>query len=156
MDLLVSVLCHNCLQFMVQPFSSPLLFPDPSEHLVIVFRELDALSNWKNLGLQLGLNFPTLSEIEEDEQSSSHRKMAVLHLWLSLRDSVKERGGATKAALVKALYNMKENVLAHRIERKALSSPHSCLPSSELYNTCMSLHIKCKRGKKFSVKNLWM
>ena len=60
----------------------------------------------------------------------------MLHLWLSLTDSVKDKGGATKAALVKALRIMKENTLAHEIETKGLTSFQSPPPSCELYKTC--------------------
>ena len=131
-------------QFIVQPY--PLLFvsfSDPNESLVIVLRELDVLSDWKSLGLQLGLNYSTLTEIQASELDPSHCKMAMLHLWLSLRDGVMDKGGATKAALVKALYTMKENVLAHRIETKGLSSSHSPAPTCEFYTAWVSLHIKC-------------
>ena len=69
--------------------------------------------------------------------------MAMLHLWLSLRDGVKDRGGATITALVKALHTMKENTLAHRIETKRFSSSHSPAPTCEFYPACVSLHIKC-------------
>ena len=111
--------------------------------MVIVFRELDGLTDWKSLGLQLGLNFSTLSEVEANEPDTIHCKMTMLYLWLSLRDDVKDRGGATKSALVKALYNMKENRLAHRIESKGLTTSHSPPPSCKPYTTCMSLHIEC-------------
>ena len=115
---------------------------------MIVLRELDGLTDWIRLGLQLGLNYSTLKEIQEDEQGTSHRKMAMLHLWLSLKDGVKDRGGATKAALVKALYTMKENVLAHRIKTKQFSSSQSPAASlSELYTTYyMSFRIKSNAG----------
>ena len=118
------------------------IFPsiaDPNEHLVIVLRELDVLTDWKSLGLHLGLNFSTLNEIQADERDTSLCKMAILHLWLSLRDSVKNKGGATEAALVKALYIMKENTLAHRIETKRFTSSHSPPPSCAL--TLFDTHI---------------
>ena len=121
------------------PFQS---LSDPSAHLVIVFRELDGLTDWKSLGLQLGLNFSTLSEIQANESDTILCKMAMLNLWLSLRDSVKDKGGATKASLVKALYSMKENVLAHRLETKQFISSQPPTPSSELHTTYMSFRIK--------------
>ena len=105
-------------------------------------RELDGITDWKSLGLHLGLNFSTLNEIEANEPDTSLCKMAMLHLWLSLKDSVKDKGGATKAALVKALYIMKENALAHRIETKRLTSSQSLPFSCECCTTCMSLHVK--------------
>ena len=131
----LSVLCGS-------NFSLSLPISDPNEHLVIVFRELDELTDWKRLGLQLGLKYSTLTEIQANEPDTHHCKMAILHLWLNLRDNVKENGGATKAALVKALYKINENTIAHRIETKGLSSSHFPAPSSELYTTCMYLHIK--------------
>ena len=91
----------------------------------------------------LGLNDSTLAELQANEPDTIHCKMAMLHLWLSLRDGVKDRGGATKAALVKALYSMKENTLAHRIKTKGLSYSHSRVPSSEHHTTCALLHMKC-------------
>ena len=134
MDLLVSVLHIHTIFVCTLWFK---LFPllsisDLNEHLVIVFRELDELADWKCLGLQLGLKYSTLTEIQANEPDTQHCKMAMLHLWLSLRDNVKEKGGATKPALVKALYSINENTLAHRIETKELSSSHSPAPSSEL------------------------
>ena len=137
MDRLVSVRYCIILDLVYySTFCPSLSLSDSSEHLVIVFRELDALTDWKSLGLQLGLNFSTLEKIE-NEQSANHRKLAMLHMWLSLRDGVKNKGGATKSALVKALYSMKENVLALRIERKGLSSSPFPNPSSKLNSTCM-------------------
>ena len=117
--------------------------PDPKESLVIVLRELDGLTDWIRLGLLLGLHYSTLTELQASEPDPSHCKMAMLHLWLSLRDGVKDRGGATKAALVKALYTMKENRLAHRIETKGFSSSHSPAPTCEFYTAWVSLYIKC-------------
>ena len=116
---------------------------EPNESLVIVLRELDVLTDWKSLGLQLGLYYSTLNEIQASELDPSHCKMVMLHLWLSLRDGVKDRGGATKASLVKALYIMKENTLAHRIDTKGSSSSCSPTPTCECYIVCVSLYMKC-------------
>ena len=114
---------------------------DPNENLAIVLRELDGFTAWIRLGQLLGLNDSTLNEIQANEPDTSHCKMSMLHLWLSLKDHVKDRGGgATKAALVKALYIMKENVLAHRIETKEFSSSHSPTPTCKFYTAWVSLH----------------
>ena len=110
---------------------------DPNENLVIVLRELDELTDWKVLGLLLGLNNSTLTEIQANEPDTSHCKMAMLNFWLSLRDGVKDRGGATKVSLVKALYTMKENVFAHRIETKQYSSYITPLPSHVSFILCV-------------------
>ena len=110
-----------------------LFISDPNEHLVVVFRELDRLTDWKSLGLYLGLHISTLDEIQADEPDTHHRKMAMLHLWLSLTDGVKDNGGATKAALVEALRKADENALADTIETKRLTSFQSPPPSRELY-----------------------
>ena len=123
-------------------FSFCISFSDPNESLVIVLRELDVLTDWKRLGLELGLNSYTLTEIQTNEPDTSHCKMAMLHYWLSLRDGVKGRGGATKATLVKALYTMKENSLAHRIETKTFSSSHSPAPTCEFNTECVPHHIQ--------------
>ena len=118
---------------------------DSSEHLVMVFRELDVVTDWVRLGSQLGLYPATLQEIKEDEQSTSHRKMAMLHQWLKLRDGVKAKGGATKDSLVKALYTMKQNKLAHKIDTKGLNPFQSPPPTRELHITFMSIyHIATK------------
>ena len=99
MDHSVSVL-HACIpivyQFVVKTFWFISIL-DPNENLVIVLRELDGITNWKWLGLLLGLSDTTLNEIEATEPDTSHCKMAMLHYWLSLRDGVKDKGGATKA-----------------------------------------------------------
>ena len=141
MDLLVSVLLLfiDGLRFIVQ--HSPLLFtpiPDPNENLVIVLRELDGITNWKYLGLLLGLKDSTLTEMQANEPDTIRCKMAMLHLWLSLRDGVIGKGGATEDTLVKALYTMKENTVAHRIQTKGLISSHSPIPSSECHTTCVA------------------
>ena len=140
----VLYVCTDGLQFILHP--SPLVLisiSDPNESLVIVLRELDVVTDWKYLGLLLGLNDSTLTEIQACEPDPSHCKMAMLHLWLSLRDGVKDKGGATKAVLVKALYTMKENRLARRIQTKGLSSSHSPASTCEFYTACLSLHMDC-------------
>ena len=130
--------CADGFQFIALPSLLVLIsLSDPNESLVIVLRELDVLTDWISLGLHLGLNYSTLIEIQDNEPDKSHCKMAMLHLWLSLRDGVKDRGGATKASLVKALYTMNENTLANRIETKRLTSSLPPAPTSELYTVCM-------------------
>ena len=81
--------------------------PGPS-HLDFLFDLLDDLTQWKILGLKLGLSFPTLEKIECDKQGVDNRKMAMLHMWL-------EKGGATRRSLVSALSRMGENRLADRV-----------------------------------------
>ena len=116
----------GCLSF------SSSCITDPNVHLVIAVRELDVVTEWKTLGLYLGLDISTLRRIEQDEQTTSCCQIAMLHSWLNIKDYVKDKGGATRSALVNALRIMDENVLAKRIETKGSSLAHSRTPPSEL------------------------
>ena len=126
--------------FINRNFPTSLPFSDSSEHLVIAFRELDELTNRKGLGLQLGLHFSTFQNIEQDEQATNHCLMATLHSWMSVHDSVKDVGGATRNFLVTALYEVEENSLAHRIQSKGSSSSPSPTFSRELHSQLIPMH----------------
>ena len=109
---------------------------------MIALRELDSVVEWKTLGLNLGLYAYTLKEIETNERNVvGDCKMAMLDKWMSMTDNVKGTGGATKAALVRALCEIGQKALANRIEKKGLSSFDSPAPSSEFYiiYTCHSI-----------------
>ena len=73
-----------------------------------MFELLEDLTEWKVLGLKLGLSYPTLKKIECDEHGLDNRKMAMLHEWLA-------KGGATRQSLASALRRMEENRLADRV-----------------------------------------
>ena len=140
MDLLVSIVSNKLSPLYCSRETALTL--DASEHLVIALRELDSVVEWKTLGLNLGLYAYTLQEIEANERSVvGDCKAAMLDKWMSMTDNVKGRGGATKAALVRALREMGQKALASRIEKKGFSSFDSPAPSSEFYiiYTCHSI-----------------
>ena len=54
---------------------------EPS-HLKDIYDSVRGVREWKELGLYLGVPFPTLLDIEGDKQRLSDRKMAVLSYWV--------------------------------------------------------------------------
>ena len=71
---------------------------------------LQGLTNWKLLGLALGMGFPSLNDISKSQGGDAEDcKAAMLHAWL-------ETGKATKSSLVAALKNMGEECIASKIQ----------------------------------------
>ena len=60
-------------------------------------------SNWKDLGLQLGLHYTTLKAIKSDSSEVEDRLMECLAKWLEKADGVDDKGGATWSTLARAL-----------------------------------------------------
>ena len=74
------------------------------------------LNDWKRLGLALGLHYPTLSRIRNDQQNiTAECKMEMLSAWLQQHDSVPEKGVPSWSGLKAALKRMGENMIADRI-----------------------------------------
>ena len=79
-------------------------------------------TNWKTLGLSLGLYMTRLDTIERDKHTGDDCLTACLSAWLALQDGVKEKeGAATWLSLVTALHDIGENAVADGIERDILS-----------------------------------
>ena len=67
------------------------------------------------LGLKLGIQYPTLKKIKEDQRGCGIEacKMEMLAAWLQGDDNAEEQ---TWSTLVDALRSMDQNVLADKIE----------------------------------------
>ena len=77
---------------------------------------LKNLVDWEYLGLALGLLFPTLKKIKEEQHGVIEKcKMEMLAAWLQQQDNVTDNGVPTWSILKTALVNIGENELADTI-----------------------------------------
>ena len=84
--------------------------------LLDVFMTVHNLTDWKLLGLQLGLYYPTLMKIKCDQRDViDDCKMEMLSAWLQQQDDVSQRGAPSWSALKIALRRMGESTIADRI-----------------------------------------
>ena len=82
---------------------------------------LHDITDWRRLGLQLGLHYPTLTKIKSDlHDQTDDCKMEVLSAWLSLQDSVSQKGVPSWQTLQAALRRMGENWLAEKVKHDYL------------------------------------
>ena len=80
-----------------------------------VLESLHGLTDWKRLGLVLGLLYPTLRSIEKDSDRNDECKMEMLAAWLRQEDNVCQNGVPSWRVLQAALRRVGENELASRI-----------------------------------------
>ena len=74
------------------------------------------LNDWKDLGLQLGILYPTLIDIETYRRGkSSECRIDMLSAWLQQQDNVSQRGAPSWSVLRAALQSMREHETADRI-----------------------------------------
>ena len=74
------------------------------------------LSDWKDLGLQLGLLYTTLTDIETYRRGKpSECRIDLLSAWLQRQDNVKKKGVPSWSMLRAALQSMGEHETANRI-----------------------------------------
>ena len=74
------------------------------------------LNDWKELGLQLGLLYPTLERIDREQRGRiSGCKIDMLTAWLEQQDNVSQRGVPSWSVLRGALQRIGEHELADRI-----------------------------------------
>ena len=85
--------------------------------LVDVLEVVDSVSDWKKLGLILGLLLkPTLRDIDIDyHYKRDDCKIYMLNAWLEQQDNVSQRGVPSWSVLRAALQRMGELELADRI-----------------------------------------
>ena len=76
---------------------------------------LDGLNKWIILGLQLGLEYSTLTQIESDYNGIDRRKMQMIAEWLQQHYNASQNGVPSWSVLQAALKRMQENVLASKI-----------------------------------------
>ena len=78
--------------------------------------KLKNLVDWQSLGLALGLLYPTLEKIEEEQRGVVEKcKMKMLAAWLQQQDNVTDNGVPSWSILKTALVNIGENELADTI-----------------------------------------
>ena len=74
------------------------------------------LNDWKELGLQLGLLYPSLQRIDREQRGRiSACKIDMLSAWLQQQDNVSQRGVPSWSLLRAALISVGENEIANRI-----------------------------------------
>ena len=76
------------------------------------------LSDWKDLGLQLGLLYSTLKMIDLEQRGFINScKIEMLSAWLRQQDNVSQKGVPSWSVLRAALQSMGEHETADRIHR---------------------------------------
>ena len=88
---------------------------------------LHGLTDWKRLGLALGLLYPTLKSIEKDSDRNDECKMEMLAAWLYQQDNVCQNGVPSWSVLVAVLRRMGENELAGRIAVSCECNSYWCV-----------------------------
>ena len=86
------------------------------DDLADVKRFLKDFVEWKSLGLELGLLYPTLKKIKKEQHGDINDCiMEMLAAWLQQQDNVAGKGVPSWSILKKALMNIGENELADTI-----------------------------------------
>ena len=84
--------------------------------LARVKKFLKNVVNWKNLGLELGLLYPTLQKIEKEQREKvDDCMMEILAAWLQQQDNISQNGVPSWSVLRAALHEIGENELASEI-----------------------------------------
>ena len=74
------------------------------------------LNDWKELGLQLGLLYPSLERIDREQRGwISDCKIDMLSAWLQQQDNILQTGLPSWTVLRAALIRIGENEIANRI-----------------------------------------
>ena len=82
------------------------------DELVVVKNALKRVNDWQSLGLQLGLLYSTLEQIEIDNNGKVEQcKTKMLAAWLKRQDSVLKVGVPSWSVLQTALREIGENEL---------------------------------------------
>ena len=86
------------------------------DDLCDVLDAVDDLNDWMNLGLRLGLRYPTLQRIAEEQRGNiSQCKLEMMVAWLQRQDNVSQKGVPSWRVLRAALKRMGEHEIADRI-----------------------------------------
>ena len=83
--------------------------------MVTVKGFVNKLNDWKSLGLKLGLLYPTLKRIEEDNRGIDKCLTEMLAAWLQQKDNVSQVGIPSLTRLQTALNDIGEHELASEI-----------------------------------------
>ena len=93
-----------------------MLVPAAIDDLGDVYEAVHDVTDWKRLGLQLGLRYSTLTKIRSNQRDQiDDCKMEVLSAWLNQQDCVPQKGIPSWSVLRVALRRMGENELADKI-----------------------------------------
>ena len=88
------------------------------DDLCDVLDAVDDLNDWMNLGLRLGLRYPTLQGIAEEQRGNiSQCKLKMVVAWLQRQDNVAQKGVPSWSVLRAALKRMGEHEIADRISK---------------------------------------
>ena len=86
------------------------------DDLLQVKQFLKKFNNWQSLGLELGLLYPTLEGIDEEQRGVIDKcKTKMLAAWLRQQDNVRQVGTPSWGVLQRALESIEENELASKI-----------------------------------------
>ena len=78
---------------------------------------LKNLNDWQSLGLALGLLYPTLERIEEEQRGAIEKcRTKMIAAWLWRHDNVSNNGDPSWAVLRTALKKIDENELALQLK----------------------------------------
>ena len=78
--------------------------------------KLKNFNDWQSLGLALGLLYPTLERIEEEQRGDIEKcKTKMLAAWLGKKDNVTKSGDPSWNVLQTALRKIGENELADQV-----------------------------------------
>ena len=90
--------------------------PAAIDDLFEVKMSVKDLVDWQSLGLALGLRYPTLEMIAEEQRGNIGQcKMKMLAAWLQQQDNVRQKGVPSCSVLQAALRRVGENELADKI-----------------------------------------
>ena len=77
---------------------------------------MNKLNDWQSLGLKLGLHYPTLKRIEEEQRGVIDKCLTeMLAAWLQQQDNVSQVGIPSLTRLQTTLNNIGEHALASEI-----------------------------------------
>ena len=91
--------------------------------LLHVVRLIRQFTDWRSLGLELGLRYRTLQDIQQNnpgensKQASAACQMDMLKCWFDGEDDVAQCGGPTLQQLANSLKRLEQDSLAHDIEQ---------------------------------------
>ena len=81
-----------------------------------VLAVIHVINKWNELGLQLGLLYPTLEKIDIEQRGRiDNCKIAMVSAWLQQQDNVSQKGVPSWSVLRAALQSMGEHETADRI-----------------------------------------
>ena len=105
--------CYCQVTAIIKLATKPLDISD----LDCVLDTVKEIIDWKDLGLKLGIYYPTLEAIDEEQRGRIHRcKREMLAAWLQGEDNAKEQSWST---LVNAIEKI-DLMLAEKVRQNAL------------------------------------